>query len=152
MQQCEEATTCLDRTKENRDLIFQQIKDELTNSEIMLRQYEDHLFEIAERYRKNPVYGNEEAIQIETEKMKETISELEHEEAKHQNIVQLLQRELDSFGTSIPEDILDIVGKRDLEEKINAINAEVAALTQKKDNLLTCHGNMALFLEQNINQ
>ncbi|XP_047524661.1 uncharacterized protein LOC125062651 [Pieris napi] len=152
MQQCEEATTCLDRTKENRDLIFQQIKDELTNSEIMLRQYEDHLFEIAERYRKNPVYGNEEAIKIETEKMKETISELEHEEAKHQNIVELLQRELDSFGTSIPEDILDIVGKRDLEEKINAINAEVETLTQKKDNLLTCHGNMALFLEQNINQ
>ncbi|XP_022122555.2 ERC protein 2-like [Pieris rapae] len=152
MKECEEATTCLERTKEKRDLLLQQIKDELTNSEIMLRQYEDQLFEIAEKYRKTPVFGNEEAIKTETEKMKITISELENEEAKHQNIVQLLQRELDSFGTTIPEDIFDIVGKRDLEEKINALNAEVEALTKKNDNLLPCHGNIALFLEQNTNQ
>ncbi|XP_075975721.1 uncharacterized protein LOC142976319 [Anticarsia gemmatalis] len=135
-RQSDDITKSLERARENRSELTELLKQEEQETELQIRQYEDTLEEISERFRKTRGFYNEDEINIETEKVNAIITGLEDELGKRQSMADELKRQLDMLRPEIPEDLLTSMGKADLDSKVEELNEKYQALIKKRDSIL----------------
>ncbi|KAH9631231.1 hypothetical protein HF086_013278 [Spodoptera exigua] len=79
---------------------------------------------------------NEEEINKQTEKNNITIKQLTEELEKRQEMVDELKTQLNMIQPAVPEDILAVFGKQDLDNKIKELSDKLEALIEKRKPLL----------------
>ncbi|XP_028176236.1 coiled-coil domain-containing protein 18-like [Ostrinia furnacalis] len=135
-RQCDDITKTLERARANRDDLAGSLKREEQEMELLIRKYEDSLREKAERFRKTSSFYNEDEMKAELEKANNSIKDLEDEMTNHQNIVDELKRTLDELQAEVPENLLAILGKSEMDEEVKTITAKYDAVLEKRNHLL----------------
>ncbi|KAL0880199.1 hypothetical protein ABMA27_002662 [Loxostege sticticalis] len=136
-RQCEDITKTLERARGNRDDLAGSLKREEQEMELLIRKYEDSLREKADRFRNTSSFYNEDEMRVELKKANNAIEELEEEMTNRENTVAELKRRLDELQAEVPENLLAILGKAELDEEINAATAKYDALLEKRIHLLS---------------
>ncbi|CAH0675588.1 unnamed protein product [Chilo suppressalis] len=135
-RQCEDITKELDCARENRNQLTDLLKRDERNVELLIRNYEDTLRGKADRFRETSSFYDEDIMRLEIEKVNNTMNELEIEMGKREKVVGDLKFQLDHLESDIPEDLMNIVGKAELEEKVKEITEKYKTLCNSKDRLL----------------
>ncbi|KAF9423549.1 hypothetical protein HW555_001104 [Spodoptera exigua] len=135
-RQSDEITKSVEKARETQSELAKSLKQEEQATELVIRQYEDLLEEIANRFRNTRGYYNEEEINKQTEKNNTTIKQLTEELEKRQEMVDELETQLNMIQPAVPEDILAVFGKQDLDNKVKELSEKLEALIEKRKTLL----------------
>ncbi|XP_068617447.1 hyaluronan mediated motility receptor-like [Battus philenor] len=135
-KQCEEITNCIKRSQDDHNELNKILYEEDQEIELQIRKYEESLKEKADRFRKSRDYYNEETMKNELEMINQNLLKLETEERKLQSVIKQLKQELASLMPDLPDDILAIVGKDELQQKLGILTDKCAKLREKYDHLL----------------
>ncbi|KAF9808150.1 hypothetical protein SFRURICE_008653 [Spodoptera frugiperda] len=135
-RQSDDITKSLARAREDQNELANSVKQEAEATELIIRQYEDLLEEISNRFRNTRGYYNEEEINKETENINTTITQLTDELEKRQSMADELKSQLNMIVPAVPEDILTIFGKQELEDKMKELSEKLEALIEKRKILL----------------
>ncbi|CAH0586947.1 unnamed protein product [Chrysodeixis includens] len=135
-RQSDDITKSVERARENHAELTELMKQETRDTELLIRQYEDSLQEIADRFRTTHKYYNEDEVNAETDKVNTAILELEEEIQKRQCMVNEFTQELNQLQPDIPEDLLVIMGKMDLEKNIKDLTDKYDLLVEQRNTLL----------------
>ncbi|XP_035450603.2 lamin-like protein [Spodoptera frugiperda] len=135
-RQSDDITKSLARAREDQNELANSVKQETEATELIIRQYEDLLEEISNRFRNTRGYYNEEEINKETENINTTITQLTDELEKRQSMADELKSQLNMIVPAVPEDILTIFGKQELEDKMKELSEKLEALIEKRKILL----------------
>uniref|UniRef100_A0A2H1VCA9 SFRICE_018184 n=1 Tax=Spodoptera frugiperda TaxID=7108 RepID=A0A2H1VCA9_SPOFR len=135
-RQSDDITKSLARAREDQNELANFVKQEAQETELIIRQYEDLLEEISNRFRNTRGYYNEEEINKETENINTTITQLTDELEKRQSMADELKSQLNMIVPAVPEDILTIFGKQELEDKMKELSEKLEALIEKRKILL----------------
>ncbi|XP_022828295.1 putative leucine-rich repeat-containing protein DDB_G0290503 [Spodoptera litura] len=135
-RQSDDITKSLERAREDQSELAKSVKQEAQETELIIRQYEDLLEEISNRFRNTRGYYNEEEINKETENVNSTIIQLTDELEKRQCMVNELKSQLSMIQPAVPEDILTIFGKQELDNKVQELSEKLEALIEKRKILL----------------
>ncbi|KAL4716158.1 hypothetical protein ACJJTC_013935 [Scirpophaga incertulas] len=131
-QQCEDMNKALQRSKEYRDQLTEQIKREEQDTEILIRKYEDSLRQKADRFRESSVFYKEDEVKLKMEKSEAVVSELESEVKKREKIVEEFKCQLDNLKADVPENLLEILGKTQLDAKIAEVSENYEILSKQR--------------------
>ncbi|XP_011562467.2 uncharacterized protein LOC105392535 [Plutella xylostella] len=134
-RQCEEAALAVENSRENRDNLLQMLTLEDKEEEELIRKYEDSLRDKAERFRKARVFYNEEEMNKEIEGIEATNADLLKEVGARERAVDQMYLQLDAVTPDVPNNILDIVGKSELEMKLKELTDECGGLEEKRSQL-----------------
>ncbi|CAH1636470.1 unnamed protein product [Spodoptera littoralis] len=135
-RQSDDITKSLERAREDQSELAKSVKQEAQKTELIIRQYEDLLEEISNRFRNTRGYYIEEEINKETENVNSTIIQLTDELEKRQCMVNELKSQLSMIQPVVPEDILTIFGKQELDNKVKELSEKLEALIEKRKILL----------------
>ncbi|KAI5646004.1 hypothetical protein NE865_01897 [Phthorimaea operculella] len=138
--QSEEMAKSLEKVREDCSDIENSSNSEKQEIELLVRQYEDLLREKTARFRETRAFFNESEMNREIEKVNEIKSDLEQQVADRRNTVEAMKRQLENLTTDVPENLLDIIGKNELEDKVKSLSKKCDAL-QKKRNDNTTNGH-----------
>ncbi|XP_026734097.1 uncharacterized protein LOC113498316 [Trichoplusia ni] len=135
-RQSDDITKSVERARENHAELTESMKQETRDTELLIRQYEDSLQEIADRFRKTHNYYNEEEVNAETEKVNTTILDLEEEIQKRQCMVDEFKQQLNQLQPDLPEDLLVIMGKLELDKNVKDLTEKYDLLVEQRNLLL----------------
>ncbi|XP_021181741.3 lamin-like protein [Helicoverpa armigera] len=130
-RQSDDISNSVERARETQSELAKSVEQEAQETELLIRQYEDTLQEIADRFRKTRGYYHEEEVNKETENVNAKVSELEDELQKRQAMVDELKSQLNQLKPSLPEDLLEIIGKVELDAKVKELTEKLEALNDK---------------------
>uniref|UniRef100_A0A2A4K476 Uncharacterized protein n=1 Tax=Heliothis virescens TaxID=7102 RepID=A0A2A4K476_HELVI len=140
-RQSDDITNCVERARDTQSELAKSVEQEAQETELLIRQYEDTLQEIADRFRNTRGYYNEDEVNKETENVNVKIAELEDELQKRQGMVDELKSQLDQLQPSLPENLLAIMGKEALDAKVKELTEKLETLNDKH-NLLVYRNNI----------
>ncbi|KAJ8723308.1 hypothetical protein PYW08_003220 [Mythimna loreyi] len=135
-RQSDEINKSVERARDAQRELVKSLKQEAHDTDLLIRKYEDSLEEIADRFRKTRGYYNEDEITKETENVNTTSKQLEEELEKRQNMVDELKSQLEMIQPAVPEDVLTIMGKIELDAKVKELTENLEALINKRNYLL----------------
>ncbi|XP_013138066.1 PREDICTED: uncharacterized protein LOC106102985 [Papilio polytes] len=118
---CEEMTKSINRALEIRnenETLLQQIENVIDQK---IRSYEALLREIADRFRKMYNVYNETEMKKQLEMIDDDLNKNKAEESKMYILVKELEMELSSIVPDLPNNILDILRKTALEDKLKTL-------------------------------
>ncbi|KAM3965025.1 uncharacterized protein ACR2FA_000922 [Aphomia sociella] len=82
---------------------------------------------------------NETAMNNEVEELNNTLTELQNDMNNRQSVVNELKSQLDALHPDVPENILDLIGKYQLEEKLKVVKMKLETLSDQRKNILNSH-------------
>ncbi|XP_012551326.2 uncharacterized protein LOC114245622 [Bombyx mandarina] len=132
-RQCEDISKSLETAQTNRNHLKELIMDEENETEKLIRQYEDSLREKADRFRNTRGYYNEDEVTSEYNNVISSLNDLQLQHDELKSTVEELKRQLQAIVPEIPDDILNIVGKTELAEKIKELTEKCATLTEHRN-------------------
>ncbi|KAI8421772.1 hypothetical protein MSG28_009735 [Choristoneura fumiferana] len=130
-RQCEALVAALQTARMKRNELENCIKDEEQNDETNIRNYEDSLGGKAERFRQTESFYNEEEMTRQYEEVSKMNSEKEGDLERRQSVVSDLKIKLEALKPDVPEDLLAIMGKLILDEKLNSLQEQCEDLRRK---------------------
>ncbi|CAG9787751.1 unnamed protein product [Diatraea saccharalis] len=134
-RQCEDITKELETARENRNRLTDLLKQDEKYIDQLIGNYEDSLRKKADRFRETSSFYNEDLMRLEIEKVNNTINELQADKTNREKVVENLKVKLNSLEPDVPEDLLKILGKIELEEKIIEIAKKYEALCDRQKQL-----------------
>ncbi|XP_059057533.1 cingulin-like [Achroia grisella] len=143
-RQCEAITKELEVARGKRSGLVDLLKREEQEMELQICNYEDSLRAKAHRFRTSCNYYNELEIENEMKKVNATIAELQNEMKNRQCVVEELKNQLDALHPDVPENLLEIIGKTELEEELNNVIKKLEVLTEQRMQLLNSHNTDAV--------
>ncbi|KAJ2951097.1 hypothetical protein O0L34_g5480 [Tuta absoluta] len=135
--QSEEMAKSLEKAREDCSDIENSSHREKQEMELLVRQYEDLLREKTARFRETRAFFNESEMNREIEKVQELKSDLEQQLEARQNAVEAMKRQLENLTPVVPENLLDIIGKHELDAKVMSLSKKCDVLQKKRDDIMT---------------
>ncbi|XP_045536045.1 uncharacterized protein LOC106713523 [Papilio machaon] len=121
---CEEMTKSINKVLETRNEHENQLQQVENDIEQKIRSYEALLHEKADRFRKMHNVYDEVEMKKQLEMVNDNLIKITTEEAKQQNVVKELEKELSSIVPDLPDNILAILRKPELENKLKTLTDE----------------------------
>ncbi|XP_026749112.2 structural maintenance of chromosomes protein 2-like isoform X1 [Galleria mellonella] len=134
-RQCDDITTALETARGKRSDLVDLLKREEQEMELQICNYEDSLRAMANRFRTTSNYYNEIETKNKMNEVEDEITELENEIKNRQLVAEELRNQLESLRSDVPENILEIIGKTELEEKLNNVMKKLETLTVQRTRL-----------------
>ncbi|XP_013173136.1 PREDICTED: cingulin-like [Papilio xuthus] len=118
---CEEMTKSINKELEIRNKNENQLQQVENEIEEKIRSYEALLREKADRFRKMHNVYDEIEMKKQLETVNEDLIKITTEEGKQQNVVKDLEKELAAIVPDLPDNILSILRKTELENKLKTL-------------------------------
>ncbi|XP_041979922.1 golgin subfamily A member 6-like protein 10 [Aricia agestis] len=144
-RRCEQIDGAVERAQRTRRELDAQCKQEDRDIEIEIRKYEDALRDIADRFRNSRALYCEEDMKSELRIIEGVITDLKTEEQRRTDEVRELSNTLKNLRSDIPEDILIIVGKPELDNKLKRLSTECDTLQRQSDYVIKTRGHLRMF-------
>ncbi|KAJ0183301.1 hypothetical protein K1T71_001277 [Dendrolimus kikuchii] len=129
--QCDDLNKNLEHIRSIRAQLVNSIKQEENDLELLIKKYEDSLKQRADRFRQTRSYYNEEEMKVIVNEELKKISELENLREMQLNAVEYLKKKLDDVKPNVPNNILSILGKSQIDVKINELTKKFEALMKE---------------------
>ncbi|CAB3226787.1 unnamed protein product [Arctia plantaginis] len=134
-RQSDDLSKSIEKARATQSELTELLKKEEQETKLQVRQYEDSLEEIAEKFRKSRGYYDKEEVNKETEKINIVTLKLENLLQKRQNIIDELKQQLNMLQPDIPEDILELFLKKDLDTQVKELTEKYEGLLQKRNSI-----------------
>ncbi|XP_049872887.1 uncharacterized protein LOC126371614 [Pectinophora gossypiella] len=134
--QSEDLAKSLEKAREEYNDMSVAYNQENRETELLIREYEGLLREKTTRFRQTRACFNEKEMTRETETIDDANLELETEIANRRSVVEEMKRQLDELAPNVPEDLLIIVGKKQLDDEVKFLSEKNDALQKAGNDLL----------------